>query len=126
MSGTRYPLVLREAQDERNEAPRMNEAPRVEIEYCRRCKFLLRASWMAQELLSTFEEELGGVTLVPGGGGIFEVRVDGEVIASNREGEEMPEPGAVKRALRDRIAPGRRIGHDSDDAGGSGAATARR
>ena len=86
--------------------------PRVEIEYCRRCKFLLRASWMAQELLSTFEEELGEVALLPGTGGIFEVRLDGEVVASNRESKEMPEPAAVKRALRDRIAPDRRIGLD--------------
>ena len=75
---------------------------------------MLRASWMAQELLSTFEEEIGGVTLIPGTGGIFEVRVDGEVIASNREDMKMPELGAVKRALRDRVSPERRIGHDPE------------
>ena len=50
--------------------------PQVEIEYCRQCRWLLRAAWMAQELLSTFEDELGGVTLKPGTGGVFIVRVD--------------------------------------------------
>ncbi len=87
-------------------------SPRVEIRYCTRCRFLLRAAWLAQELLTTFEQELGEVALVPGSGGIFEVSLDGEVLASNRETKEMPDPAAVKRLLRDRIAPGRAIGHE--------------
>ena len=87
-------------------------APRVEITYCTRCKFLLRASWLAQELLTTFEAELGEVALRPGGGGIFEVTLDGEVVATNRDAGDMPDAAAVKRLLRDRIAPDRRIGHD--------------
>ena len=87
-------------------------APRVEITYCTRCKFLLRAAWLAQELLTTFEAELGEVALRPGGGGIFEIALDGEVVSTNRDGGEMPDPAAVKRLLRDRIAPDRRIGHD--------------
>lgn len=86
--------------------------PRLEIEYCTRCRFLLRASWMAQELLTTFEAELGEVALVPGSGGIFQVKLDGEVIASNRESKKMPEPSEVKRLVRDRIAPDRTIGHE--------------
>jgi len=86
-------------------------AARVEITYCTRCKFLLRAAWLAQELLTTFESELDEVALRPGSGGIFEVRLNGEVIASNAGGE-MPDPAQVKRLLRDRIAPDRRIGHD--------------
>jgi selenoprotein W-related protein len=86
--------------------------PRVEITYCTRCKFLLRAAWLAQELLTTFELELGEVTLRPGGGGIFEIALDGEVVATNRDGGKMPDPAEVKRSLRDRIAPERRIGHD--------------
>ena len=86
--------------------------PRVEITYCTRCKFLLRAAWLAQELLTTFESELSEVALRPGSGGIFEVSLDGEVVASNKDDRKMPEPGEVKRLLRDRLAPGRRIGHD--------------
>lgn len=85
---------------------------RVEITYCTRCKFLLRAAWLAQELLTTFESELSEVALRPGSGGIFEVRLDGDVIASNAVGGAIPDAAEVKRLLRDRIAPGRRIGHD--------------
>lgn len=85
---------------------------RVEITYCTRCKFLLRAAWLAQELLTTFESDLNEVALRPGSGGIFEVRLNGEVISTNANGGAIPDAGEVKRLLRDRIAPGRRIGHD--------------
>ncbi len=87
-------------------------APRIEITYCTKCRFLLRAAWMAEELLTTFGEDLGEVAIVPGGGGIFEVTLGGEVIATNRETKQMPDPADVKRAVRDRIAPDRKIGHD--------------
>jgi len=46
----------------------------------------LRAGWMAQELLTTFAEELGSVTLTTDGtGGVFDVRIDDEVIWSRKE-----------------------------------------
>jgi selenoprotein W-related protein len=73
---------------------------------------MLRAAYLAQELLLAFEKELGEVALVPGSGGIFEVTLDGETLASNRETKRMPEAGEVKRLLRDRIVPGRTIGHE--------------
>jgi len=50
--------------------------PRIEVEYCTQCRWLLRAAWMAQELLTTFEAEIGEVALRPGHGGVFEVRAE--------------------------------------------------
>lgn len=85
--------------------------PRVTITYCTKCRFMLRAAWLAQELLATFGDELGEVAIIPGSGGIFEVTLNGEVIATNRDGAPMPDPSAVKRAVRDRVAPDRKIGH---------------
>jgi selenoprotein W-related protein len=73
---------------------------------------MLRAAYVAEELLSTFENELGEVALVPASGGVFEVTLDGETIATNRERKTMPDVGEVKRLLRDRIAPERRVGHE--------------
>jgi selenoprotein W-related protein len=87
-------------------------APRIEITYCTKCKFLLRASWLAQELLSTFEAELAEVSLRPATGGILEISLDGEVLATNRNGGEMQDVALLKRLVRDRIAPAKRIGHD--------------
>jgi selenoprotein W-related protein len=52
------------------------------------------------------------VALRPGSGGIFEVALDGVVVASNRETKRMPDAAEVKRLLRDRLAPGRTIGHE--------------
>src|SRR5580693_5050542 len=58
------------------------KSPRIEIEYCAQCRWLLRAAWMAQELLTTFQREIGEVALIPGTGGVFEIRLDSEVIWS--------------------------------------------
>ena len=85
--------------------------PRVEIQYCTQCRWLLRAAWMAQELLTTFENELGELALVPGTGGIFEVRVDGEVIFSRDQEGRFPESKELKQLVRDRIAPDKPLGH---------------
>ena len=84
--------------------------PRVEIEYCTQCRWLLRAAWMAQELLTTFEQEVGEVALIPGRGGVFDVRLDGEVIFSRQQQRRFPESKEVKQLLKDRIAPAKSLG----------------
>ena len=89
----------------------MNRSPRLEIEYCTQCRWLLRAAWLAQELLTTFVDELGEVALVPGKGGVFEVRLDGETLWSRKAEGRFPEAKEVKQRLRDRVAPGRDLGH---------------
>jgi selenoprotein W-related protein len=90
----------------------MSQKPRVEIEYCTGCKWLLRAAWVAQELLTTFEDDLGEVALIPGStGGIFEVRVGGRTLWSRKEQGHFPEAKELKQMLRDVVAPGRDLGH---------------
>ena len=90
----------------------MPAAPTIEITYCRLCGWQLRAGWMAQELLQTFAEEIGSVTLTPDAtGGVFEVRVEGETIWSRKEQKRFPEITELKQLVRDRIAPGRSLGH---------------
>lgn len=84
---------------------------RVEIRYCTQCRWLLRAAWLAQELLSTFETELGEVALVPGTGGVFEVKLDGSVIFSRKETGRFPESKELKQLIRDRVAPDKSLGH---------------
>ena len=88
-----------------------NQILRVEIEYCSQCRFVLRASWLAQELLFTFGDELGEVALIPGTGGIFEVRLNGEAIWNKKLQDRFPEPKDVKQLIRDRIAPDKDLGH---------------
>lgn len=90
----------------------MTKTPNVDITYCRLCNWGLRASWMAQELLSTFAEEIGSVTLTPdASGGVFEVRIDGGLVWSRKDAGRFPDIGELKRLTRDRIVPGRSLGH---------------
>jgi selenoprotein W-related protein len=80
--------------------------PSVSIEYCTACNFRGRAAWLAQELLAACEGEIAGVTLVPGRGGVFDVRFDGELAFSRRRDGRYPEPHEVKDALRARLGLG--------------------
>jgi selenoprotein W-related protein len=89
----------------------VKRTPRVEIEYCTQCRWLLRAGWTAQELLTTFQAELGEVALVPGTGGIFDVRVGDQVIWSRGVEGRFPELKELKQRLRDVVAPERPLGH---------------
>lgn len=94
----------------------MNTRPRLEIEYCTQCRWLLRAAWLAQELLTTFEDELGEVALIPGHGGVLEVRLSGVVLFSRKQQGRFPEAKELKQLIRDHVAPGRDLGH-SDRSG---------
>jgi selenoprotein W-related protein len=85
--------------------------PRVAIRYCTQCRWLLRAAWLAQELLSTFSDELGEVALVPGSGGVFEVHVDNRLVWSRKAEGRFPEAAELKQRVRDIIDPARDLGH---------------
>ena len=79
--------------------------------YCTQCHWLLRAAWLAQELLSTFGQELGEVALCPGLGGLFEVRVDGVTVWERKADGGFPEAKELKQRVRDVAVPGRGLGH---------------
>ncbi len=66
---------------------------------------------MAQELLSTFAADLGAVRLIPGTGGIFEIRLDGDLIWERKRDGGFPDVKQLKQLVRDRIAPDRDLGH---------------
>ncbi len=85
--------------------------PRVEIVYCTQCRWLLRAAWLAQELLATFEQELGEVALQPGTGGIFEVRAQNQLVWSRKAEGRFPDAKELKQRVRDIIAPEKDLGH---------------
>jgi len=90
--------------------------PRVEIEYCTQCRWLMRAAWMAQELLTTFQDELGEVALIPGTGGVFEIRAltserQGETVWSRSRDGGFPDIKELKQRIRDRVAPEKTLGH---------------
>lgn len=86
-------------------------APRVTITYCTQCQWLLRAGWLAQELLSTFGQSIGEVALIPGTGGIFEVRCEGVLVWERKRDGGFPDAKTLKQRVRDIIEPERDLGH---------------
>jgi selenoprotein W-related protein len=84
---------------------------RIAITYCTQCQWLLRAAWMAQELLSTFTTELGEVALIPGTGGIFQITCGDELIWDRKRDGGFPDVKTLKQLVRDRVAPERDLGH---------------
>ena len=89
----------------------MSAKPKLAITYCTQCNWLLRAAWMAQEVLSTFSLEMSEVTLIPGTGGIFEIRLDDELIWERKRDGGFPDIKQLKQRVRDRIDPERDLGH---------------
>jgi len=104
-----------------------HEVPRVAITYCTQCKWMLRAAYFGQELLSTFGTAIGEIALIPATGGIFTVYLTyipefnqehgkefavQEVLLWDRKAEGgFPETKILKQRLRNYIEPGRDLGH---------------
>ncbi|MDU4004739.1 SelT/SelW/SelH family protein [Pluralibacter gergoviae] len=89
----------------------MSNKPTVTIRYCTQCNWMLRATWMAQELLDSFSDDIAAVTLVPGTGGIFRIEADGEVIWERKRDGGFPDAAELKRRVRDVCFPEKTLGH---------------
>ncbi|WKD48776.1 SelT/SelW/SelH family protein [Microbulbifer sp. 2205BS26-8] len=85
--------------------------PSVTIHYCVQCNWMLRATWMAQELLSTFADDLQQVALQPGTGGVFEIRIGENLIWERKRDGGFPGAKTLKRRVRDLLFPDRALGH---------------
>ena len=83
----------------------------IDIYYCRQCNWMLRASWMMQELLSTFSEEMGRVSLHPDTGGRFEILCNGETIWERKKDGGFPDAKVLKQRVRDHFDPEKDLGH---------------
>ena len=84
---------------------------KVSIQYCTQCKWLLRATWMSQEVLTTFNEEIDELTLIPGTGGVFKVHANEKEIWCRKSQNGFPEITTLKKLVRDVIAPNKNLGH---------------
>ena len=84
----------------------------LSIEYCPKCRWLMRASWMAQEFLTSFEEELQSVTLIPSEhNGKYTIRINGAELFDRKTHGGFADIAALKQMIRDRIHPGKSLGH---------------
>ena len=85
--------------------------PRIEIQYCPKCRWLPRASWLSQELLWTFEAEVGEVALIPAESGTFKIVAQGTVVWDRKVDDGFPQAKELKQRVRDAISPGKDLGH---------------
>ncbi|WP_443943471.1 SelT/SelW/SelH family protein [Pedobacter sp. AW1-32] len=86
--------------------------PTITIEYCPKCGWMLRSAYMAQELLTTFSDELNGVTLKPSEtGGSFLISVDEKLVFDRKEIGRFPEIKELKQLIRDWVSPDKNLGH---------------
>ena len=85
---------------------------RLEIEYCVKCHFMMRAAWMAQEMLRTFDGDVDEVALLPSKvAGIFQMRANGTLVWDRKSEQAFPESREIKCRIRDIIAPDKDLGH---------------
>lgn len=90
--------------------------PQITIEYCPKCGWLLRAAYMAQEFLTTFEEDLDSVQLKPGEvPGRFFIKIGDEVVFDRKSYGGFPEIKVLKQLIRDKVNPQKSLGHSDRD-----------
>jgi selenoprotein W-related protein len=89
----------------------MQKKHHIEIKFCPKCKWLSRASWISQELLSTFESDLSSVKLVPSESGVFDITCNQSLIFSRKEENGFIDVAIIKQRIRDLIDPDRNLGH---------------
>jgi selenoprotein W-related protein len=86
--------------------------PVITIEYCPKCGWLLRAAYMAQEILTTFTGDINGVLLKPSEvAGRYIISVDDKVIHDRKQMGGFPEIKELKQLIRDIAVPGKDLGH---------------
>lgn len=84
----------------------------ITIEYCPKCGWMLRAAYMAQELLTTFSDDIKGVMLQPSEtSGRYTIFCNEEIIYDRKANGGFPEIKELKQLLRDVVAPGKSLGH---------------
>jgi selenoprotein W-related protein len=84
---------------EQNAVTETERTLHIAIRYCTPCQFLGRATWVAQELLGTFQDYTVSLSLEPGRGGVFDVEVNGNVVFSKHEAGRYPELRELKEAV---------------------------
>jgi len=72
----------------------------------------MRAAYMAQELLTTFSDDVYGITLQPSEtSGKYNIRIGEVVIFDRKQQGRFPEIKELKQLIRDVVNPAKSLGH---------------
>ncbi|GAA4779226.1 SelT/SelW/SelH family protein [Olivibacter ginsenosidimutans] len=86
--------------------------PIITIEYCPKCGWLLRAAYMAQEILTRFTDEVEGVLLKPSAvSGRYTIFVADRALYDRKKNGGFPEIKQLKQLIRDEVSPTKHLGH---------------
>ncbi|GGH26967.1 SelT/SelW/SelH family protein [Sphingobacterium alkalisoli] len=86
--------------------------PTIKIEYCPKCGWMLRAAYMAQELLTTFTDDVYGIMLIPSEiSGRYQISINNNVIFDRKREGRFPEIKELKQLVRDNVNPQKDLGH---------------
>ena len=86
--------------------------PDITIEYCPKCGWMLRAAYMAQELLTTFTGDIKSVSLAPSDtAGTYIISVNNEIVFDRKQTGRFPEIKELKQIVRDKVNPEKSLGH---------------
>ncbi|MDA1338582.1 MAG: SelT/SelW/SelH family protein [Proteobacteria bacterium] len=83
----------------------------ITIKFCIKCGWLMRAAWMAQEIINTYVNDIESVCLVPGEDGNFEIFCNDKAIFLRHDEGKFIEITEIKKRIRDMIDPERSLGH---------------
>ncbi|MBX2921527.1 MAG: SelT/SelW/SelH family protein [Chitinophagaceae bacterium] len=84
----------------------------IYIEYCPQCGWMLRAAYMAQEILTTFAADVKGVLLLPSETtGRYTISIEDAILFDRKTEGRFPEIKELKQLIRDIVCPGKDLGH---------------
>jgi selenoprotein W-related protein len=72
----------------------------------------MRSAWLAQELLTTFTDDLEEISLRPSEiSGRFQISLNDQLIFDRKREGHFPEAKEIKQIVRDIVCPERSLGH---------------
>ena len=72
---------------------------KLSIEYCNQWNYLPRAASLATKLLDKYGEDIQSLSLIPSGGGVFEISKDSSIIFSKKEVGRFPDENEVFKLI---------------------------
>lgn len=73
----------------------------LSIEYCIAWTYLPKAVSLAESLLKENKDKIASLILLPSSGGIFEVKLNDNIIFSKKDLNRFPEEGEVEKLVRE-------------------------
>ena len=75
----------------------------ITIEYCTSWGYLKRAVALAESLLGLYKGDLEDIRLVPSSGGIFEVKLNDEMVFSKKELNRYPNENEIEETIKEKL-----------------------